>query len=229
MRYSHGQLYYEVMKNVSGQVYNYAIYSHSVAYPNTPSVKVLDAGSQVFCDVDHNNWGLFRELGWDISPDGQQLAVQKIIKDNQGKVTSTIQLVALKSGAVTPLFPQLAPTVVGHDLVLSWAPDNQTILLQSPMFQSSAQTQGPGPGPVAGQGTFYSTTLAAPSVVQTYPYTTNLEYHIGHIFWKPASTTFALYAFQEGSSITNTNIYTFTIGKTQSQVLLDNATSFAWS
>ncbi len=214
MRYSSGQLYYEVMNNVSGPLYDHIIYRHSVVQPGTASVKVLDAGTQVFCDMEHGNTGLFREPGWEISPDGQHLAVQKIVKNSQGQETSTIQSIALKNGAVAPLFPQLTVAVLSHDLVLSWAPDSQTIVLQS-------SSQMPG------QGTFYST--AKSSVVPTYAYTTNFGYHTGHIFWMPNSTTFAFYAFQEYSTAANSSVYTFSIGKTQSQVLLSNATNFAWA
>lgn len=213
MRYSSGKLYYEVMNNVSGSLYDHVIYSHSVAHPDQPTVKVLDVGTQVFCDMEHGNTGLFREPGWDISPDGQYMAVQKIVKSKQGKETSAIQSISLKNGVVTPLFSQLATSVLSHDLVLSWAPDSQTLLLQSPL-------QTPG------QGTFYSITKS--SIVYTYPYMTNFGYHVGHIFWKSNSTTFAFYAFQEYDTTAISSTYTFTIGKTQGQVLLSNATNFAW-
>ncbi len=218
MRYSKGQLYYEVMNYVSGSsaLYDHVIYSHSVTHPNVPTFKVFDAGTQVFCDVAHGNAGQYLETGWDISPDGRHLAVQKIIKDNQGKETSVIQSISLRSGTSITLFPHLPIDALSHDLVLSWAPDNRTVLLQ-------AHSQ------ILRQGTFYSTSFTNPLVVQTYPYSTDFGFHPGHIFWKPNSTTFAFYAFQEYDNNVTANVYTFTIGNAQASVLLSNATNFAWS
>jgi len=219
MRYSNGQLYYETFNPVPGSsvLYDHVIYSHSVTHPNEQTFKVLDAGTQVFCDVAHGNAGLYRETGWDISPDGQHLVVQEIVKNNQGKETSSIQSISLRSGTPITLFSHLPADVLSHDLVLSWAPDNRTVLLQSP-------SQKPG------QGTFYSTTLFTGLLkVQTYPYTTNFGFHPGHIAWKPNSTTFALYAFQEYDKVVTSSVYTFTVGNAHGSVLLSNATNFAWS
>ena len=218
MRYSNGQLYYEVMNYVPGSsaLYDHVIYSHSITHPNEQTLKVFDAGTQVFCDVAHGNAGQYRETGWDVSSDGQHLVVQRIVKNKQGKETSIIQSVSLRSGTLITLFQSLAANVLSHDLVVSWAPDNRTVLLQSP-------SQTPG------QGTFYSTVFTNPSAVQTYPYTTNFGFHMGHIFWKPNSTTFAFYAFQEYDKVVTSSVYTFTIGNARGSVLLHNATNFAWS
>ncbi len=218
MRYSNGQLYYETMTYVAGsnQLYNHTIYSHSVMHSNAPTVKVFDAGTQLFCDVAHGNAGQFREPGWDISPDGQHLVVQKVVRNGQGKETSSIQSIALQSGASITLFSHLPARVLSHDLVLSLAPNSKTVLLQSP-----SQTSG--------QGTFYSTTLLMPAVVQTYTYTTSNGYYVGHIAWKPDSTAFAFYAFQEFDKVVASNVYTSTVGKANGSVLLTNATNFAWS
>jgi len=122
----------------------------------------------------------------------------------------------LRDGGVTSLFPQLATSDLSQDLVLSWAPDSQTILLQLP-------SQKPG------QGTFYSTTLVQPTVVRSYPYMTNFEHLRGHIFWKSDSTSFAFSVFDEINESPVSNVYTFAIGKTQGQVLLSSATNFTWT
>ncbi|MBA2680351.1 MAG: hypothetical protein H0U76_18380 [Ktedonobacteraceae bacterium] len=221
MRLGNGQLYYEAMTKTSGSLYDHVIYSHSIDHPEMPSVKVLDAGTHLFCDDATGNRGQYREPGWDVSSDGQYLVVQKIVRDNQGKETSTIQMISLYDGTVTPLFSQLTPTDLSHDLTLSWAPDHQTIVVQVPTVGKDSAPQQ--------EGTFYSTTVGQPTEVRSYLYKTNFQYQPGRIAWSSDSASFALSVFYETKDNSAANVYDFVIGNEPGHAMLNGATNFIWA
>src|ERR1700730_744109 len=74
MRYSTGQLYYQVVGHPFEQHSQLTIYRHAVDHPAQASVKVLDMGSEAWCGSQQGS-ALIRP-GWDVPPDGQQLAAQ---------------------------------------------------------------------------------------------------------------------------------------------------------
>ena len=213
LRYSSGQLYYQVIEAdpQNSKYIKFVIYRHSTLHPELSNTKVLDSGSEPIPDAGPNTLPCppFTNPGWDISPDGKQLVAQMLSTDSAGHVSSSIRVLHLTDGLLITLFGQLSSHVLTGDVTLTWAPDNQSVLLSS----WSSQV-----GP-------YSAILLQPAQTQAYPPDTT-----GHVVWRPDSSAFALFQFQQYSLGLNNSaqVYMFVPGKSNRQLLLTDAQNFAW-
>lgn len=206
MRYSSGQLYYQVVAHPFEQQSQLAIYSRSLAKPQAQSVQVLSMGSEPWCASQQA--GPYTYPGWDIAPDGQQLAAQMIaVAGGQG--VSTIQSLSLTDHSSTNLFAQLPANLLAHDLALTWGPDSQQVV--------ATALQAPD------QGHPYSASLANPAATQQYDL--NLA---GQVAWRPDSSAFALQSAQSADATAKPDVYVFLTGDTHGRVLLADAYNFAW-
>jgi hypothetical protein len=142
--------------------------------------------------------GPITNLSWDISPDGTHLVTVAIDATN---AQGTVKLVNLKNGnTTTPIFTQVPANegVNSGAIMLSWSPDNQHILLES-------------------YKTLYTSSVSSPSSTQTYQ-----TQYPQHVSWNTAGSAFAT------DNIRTKSVQMYTIGTSNGQVLLTNASDFAW-
>lgn len=207
MRYSSDQLYYQVVAHPFEQHSQLTIYRRSLAQPVQASVPVLDMGSEAWCGSQQGS--AFVYPGWDVSPDGQQLAAQVVQSTNGSSPTSSVQTRNILDDSPTGLLAQLPPAMLAHDLVLTWGPDSQSLVATGLHMYIQ---NGP-----------YSATLANPAGMQTYA-----PGAAGPVSWKPDSSAFAL----QNTDVTDVTdagqIYLFTTGESQGQLLLTNTRDFVW-
>lgn len=223
LRYSSGQLYYQVMETDPQHSKNikFVIYRHSTLHPELPDTRVLDAGNEQLVDTYQGSGppppicAQYENPGWDISPDGKHLVAQMLLTDNAGHVSSSIRVLNVSDGSMVTLFGQVSSDVFKGDVTLTWGPDNQSVLLSS-WFWFGVKISQVGP---------YSATLLQPEQTQAYPPDTN-----GHVVWRSDSSAFALFQFQqyEIESNNTTNVYMFAQGKPDRRLFLMNAQNFAW-
>ncbi len=76
LRYSSGQLFYQVVVHPLEQQSQLVIYRHSVVHPEIPSSQVASQGHEPWCGA--TQVGAYSLPGWDVSPDGEQLVSQMI-------------------------------------------------------------------------------------------------------------------------------------------------------
>lgn len=207
MRYTNGQLFYEIVVHPFEQQSQLVIYRHSLANPAEAASKVIDAGAEAWCATPQS--GAYIRPGWDVSPDGELVVTQMIVSGASEQGTSAIQAVNIKGGGSTNLFTQLSPALLSHDLSLTWGPDSQTVVATQ---YRPLSLDGP-----------YSATMANPTLMQRY--TPNLA---GQIVWRTDSSAFAL---QTNGSVDATGkpaVYLFQTGDTNGRTLLDDAHEFSW-
>ncbi|HEY6542756.1 MAG TPA: hypothetical protein VIZ18_17565 [Ktedonobacteraceae bacterium] len=207
MRYSSGQLYYQVVAHPFEQQSQLTIYHRSIDQSAQPSGKVLDMGSEAWCGSQQGS--AFVYPGWDVSPDGQQLAAQVMQSANAGSPTSSIETRNILDNSPTGLLAQLPSAMLAHDLVLTWGPDSQSLVATE---SHSYSQDGP-----------YSATLANPIGMQTYA-----PGAAGLVSWKPDSSAFALQSTDETDVTGAGQIYLFNTGNGQGQLLLTNTRDFVW-
>lgn len=207
MRYSSGQLYYQVVGYPFEQHSQLTIYRRAVDHPAQASVKVLDMGSEAWCGSQTGN--AFMRPGWDVSPDGQQLAAQVVQTGSASSPTSSIETLNILDNSTTGLLAQLPPAMLAHDLVLTWGPDSQSLVASEAHLLSQ---DGP-----------YSATLANPTSTRAYA-----PGAAGLVAWKPDSSAFALQSTDMADVTDAGQIYLFTTDSTQGQLLLTNTRDFVW-
>jgi hypothetical protein len=207
MRYSSGQLYYQVVTHPFEQQSQMTIYRHAVDHPTLASVKVLDMGSEAWCGSQQGS--AFTRPGWDVSPDGQQLAAQVAQTGNASSPSSSIETLNILDNSTTGLLAQLPSAMLGHDLVLTWGPDSQSLVATEAHLLSQ---DGP-----------YSATLANPVSTQSYA-----PGAAGLVAWKTDSSAFALQSTDMADVTDTGQIYLFTTDTTQGQLLLTNTRDFVW-
>ncbi|HET9999896.1 MAG TPA: hypothetical protein VFQ36_03315 [Ktedonobacteraceae bacterium] len=207
MRYSSGQLYYQVVAHPFTQQSQLTIYRHVVDQPALASVKVLDMGSEAWCGSQQSN--TFTNPGWDVSLDGQQLAAQMVQTGNANAPTSSIETLNMPDNTTTGLLAQLPPAMLAHDLVLTWGPDSQSLVASEAHLLSH---DGP-----------YSATLANPAMTQAYA-----PGAAGLAAWKTDSSAFTLQSTDMSDVTGAGQIYLFNTGDTQGQLLLTNTRNFVW-
>ena len=207
MRYSSGQLYYQVVTHPFEQQSQLTIYRHAVDHPALASVKVLDMGSEAWCGSQTES--AFMRPGWDVSLDGQQLAAQVMQSDNASSPTSSIETLNILDDSPTGLLEQLPSAMLAHDLVLTWGPDSQSLVATEAHLYSQ---DGP-----------YSATLANPASMQAYA-----PGAAGLVAWKTDSSAFALQSTDTADVTDTGQIYLFNTGNSQGQLLLTNTRDFAW-
>jgi hypothetical protein len=207
MRYSSGQLYYQVVTHPFEQQSQLTIYRHAVDHPTLASVKVLDMGSEAWCGSQQGS--AFTRPGWDVSPDGQQLAAQVAQTGNASSPSSSIETLNILDNSTTGLLAQLPSAMLGHDLVLTWGPDSQSLVATEAHLLSQ---DGP-----------YSATLANPVSTQSYA-----PGAAGLVAWKTDSSAFALQSTDMADVTDTGQIYLFTTDTTQGQLLLTNTRDFVW-
>ena len=204
MRYSSGQLFYQVVVNAYEQQSQIVIYRHSVDHPEMPSSKVLEMGTEGWCDLPRS--GPYIKPGWDVSADGEQLVAQMIVNGSQNSGMTNISALDLKDGSTTALFAQMAPQVLSHDLVLNWGPDSQTVVAAQERMLSQ---NGP-----------YSATLANPVAMQQY-----MPNQAGQAAWRTDSSAFVMQSLDTTDA---SDVYVFVPGNTQGQLLLKDVRDFVW-
>ena len=204
MRYSSGQLFYQVIVHAFEQQSQVIIYRHSVVHPEVPSSKVLEMGTEPWCDLPQS--GPYIKLGWDVSSDGEQLVAQMIIDGSPTSGVTSISVLDLNDGSTTALFDQMLPQLLSHDLVLTWGPDSQTVVAAQYHMLSS---NGP-----------YSATLANPAAMQQY-----IPDQAGQAAWRADSTAFVLQSLDTTSA---SDVYLFVTGNGQGQLLLKDVRDFVW-
>lgn len=207
MRYSSGQLYYQVVAHPFEQQSQLTIYRHSVDQPGVASSKVLDMGSEAWCGSQLGN--AFSSPGWDVSPDGQQLAAQVMQTSTGGQTTSTVETLNIADGSTTGLLARLPSAMLAHDLILTWGPDSQTLAATE---AHSFSQDGP-----------YSATLANPAALQ--PYTPGAT---GLVAWKTDSSAFVLQSSDMAAVTDAAQIFLFDTGDVQGQLLMSGARDFMW-
>ena len=207
MRYSSGQLYYQVVAHPFTQQSQLTVYRHAVDQPATASVKVLDTGSEAWCGSQQGN--TFTYPGWDVSLDGQQLAAQVVQAGNANGPVSSIETLNIPGSTTTGLLAQLPPAMLAHDLVLTWGPDSQSLVVSEAHLLSQ---NGP-----------YSATLANPAMTQAYA-----PGAAGLVAWKIDSSAFTLQSTDMSDVTGAGQTYLFNAGSTQGQLLLTNTRDFVW-
>lgn len=207
MRYSDEQLYYQVVTHPFGQQSQLTIYRHAVDHPALASVKVLDMGSEAWCSSQQGS--AFIRPGWDVSPDGQQVAAQVVQSGNASSPSSSIETLNILDNSTTGLLAQLPSAMLAHDLVLTWGPDSQSLVATEAHVFSQ---DGP-----------YSATLANPARMQVYA-----PGAAGLVAWKTDSSAFALQSTDTSDVTGSGQIYLFTTDDTQGQLLLTNTRDFVW-
>ncbi|GAC1357499.1 MAG: hypothetical protein NVS2B12_00950 [Ktedonobacteraceae bacterium] len=205
VRFRNGQLFYEAVTHPYEQQSQIALYTHSVLKPDQQSSKVLDVGSEAWCSMRADSAYIFP--AWDVSPDGEQVATQTIL--------GSVQTVHITDGSTTRLFSDIPARVLSRDVQLTWAPDNQTVVLSQN-------------GSTLAQDGLYSTSLANPVLTQRYTPTLT-----GQVTWRPDSAGFVLQSEQgtqpeSGNSSLPQNVYVFAKGDTHGRLLIADARAFAW-
>jgi hypothetical protein len=208
MRYSNEQLYYQVVVHPFEQHSQFVIYRHSILQPGSPGSVVLQAGSEPWCASQQDS--AFMKPGWDVSPDGEQLAVQVITASDNTQGLSSVKIYNLRDNSTTTLFAQAAATMLGHDLNLTWGPDSQS-LVAATGNSSNAQVG------------LYSASLSNPTVMTQYE--PGLS---GSVTWRSDSADFALSNTNSGEETTASAVYVFTPDTAQGTVLLTDAQNFVW-
>jgi hypothetical protein len=207
MRYSSGQFYYQVVAHPFGQQSQLTIYRHAVDSPSLESVKVLNMGSEAWCGSQTGS--SFMSPGWDVSPDGQQLAAQVVQTGNANSPGSNIETLNILDNSTTGLLTQLPSAMLARDLVLTWGPDSQSLVASEAHLLSQ---DGP-----------YSATLANPASTQAYA-----PGAAGLVAWRTDSSAFALQSTDMADVTDAGQIYLYTTDKTQGQLLLTNTRDLVW-
>jgi hypothetical protein len=207
MRYSSGQIYYQMVTYPFEQHSQLTIYRHAVDHPTLASVKVLDMGSEAWCGSQQGS--AFIRPGWDVSLDGQQLAAQVVQSGNANAPTSSVETLNMLNNSPTGLLEQLPSAMLAHDLVLTWGPDSQSLVAsEAHLF---------------GQDGPYSATLANPASMQSYA-----PGAAGPVTWKTDSSAFALQSTDIADVTGAGQIYLFNTGDSRGQLLLTNTRDFVW-
>ncbi len=209
LRYSSGQLFYQVVVHPFEQQSQIILYSHSLMHPEAQSKQLLQMGSEPWCVTLQS--GSFVRPGWDVAPDGQQLVAQMITSTGPGQAVGTVQVLNLNDHSTTGLFAQIPMSVLSQDTALTWGPDSQTVVATSRQTATIAQS-----GP-------YSTSLANPTATQQY-----VPSLAGQVTWRADSAAFALQNTDGTSTATTANVYVFLPGDTHGQLLLADAHNFTW-
>lgn len=204
VRYRSGQLFYEAVTYPYEQQGRIAIYARSVTKPEQQSTKLFDVGPEVWCSMQADSPYIFP--GWDVSPDGEQVVVQTML--------GSVQVMHVTDHSTTGLFSDVPTSVLSHDVQVTWAPDNQTVVLS----QSSAQAEDG----------LYAASLADPVLTQHY-----MPSLTGQVTWRSDSTAFVLQSGQNtqpegGNRSQPQNVYIFAKGDTHGLLLVANACDFTW-
>jgi hypothetical protein len=207
MRYSKGQLFYQVVVHPFEQKSQLVIYRHSITQSTAQSSKVFDMGSEAWCNDSAG--GAYMRPGWDVSPDGVLLVAQHILTGDANVGKSAVQVHRLDDGSETPLFAQMSPDLLAHDLALSWGPDSQTVVATEnhPLLQK---------GPCVAS-------LADPTAMQQYSLALS-----GPVIWRSDSSAFALQQMDMTDTTGISTVYVFLVGDTHGYTLLTNAHEFDW-
>ena len=207
LRYSSGQLFYQVVVHPFEQQSQLILYSYSLAHPETQSKQLLQMGSEPWCATPQA--GAFVRPGWDVAPDGQQLVAQMITSTGSAQAVGTIQALNLSDNSTTGLFAQVPADTLSQDVALTWGPDSQTVVVTA---NSMSTQRGP-----------YTTSLANPTSMQQYA--PNLA---GQVTWRTDSAAFVLQNTEAMDTTTTPDVYVFSPGDTHGRMLLANAHDFTW-
>ncbi len=207
MHYSSGQLFYQVVVHPFEQHSQLIIDKVALASLQQPVSNVLVMGNEGWCMSSQGN--AYVKPGWDVSPDGEQVVAQMIVAGDTAQGVGTVQVLNMRDNSTTPLFAEAATDVLGHDVILNWGPDSQTVVLSTPHLLTE---HGP-----------YSATLANPSA--TLHYLPNVA---GQIVWRPDGKAFALQSGDALDPMSASNIYVFQTDNTEGFMLLANARNFTW-
>jgi len=205
LRYSSGQLFYQVVVHPFEQQSQIVLYSHSLAHPEMPSKQLLQVGSEPWCAMPQS--GAFVKPGWDVAPDGQQLVAQMITANGSTQAVGTVQSLSLNDTSTTGLFAQLPSNLLSQDIALTWGPDSQKVVATAYHM--------------TGQGGPYVASLANPTATQQYA-----PNAAGQATWRNDSTAFVLQSTDTPD--TTPNVYVFLTGDIHGRMLLADAHDFTW-
>jgi hypothetical protein len=207
LRYSSGQLFYQVVLHPFEQKSQLVVYRHSVVHPEIASSQVISQGYEPWCSA--TQLGAYSLPGWDISPDGEQLVAQMILSGTPGQGVAAVETTDLKDASTTNLFTQLDPDLLSHDLALTWSPDSQVVVAAEahPIIQS---------GP-------FSASLANPGTMQQYSPTLS-----GQLAWRSDGLAFALQRSSIAGDTQPPAVYLFLSGDAHGRLLLTDAQEFSW-
>jgi hypothetical protein len=217
VRYRNGQLFYQAVVHASDATSRLAIYQHAINQSSQASTQLWDLGTETsWCGQKQDGvivaGGPYVFPGWDVSANGKRLVSQTL----NGKIA----VYTIEDLTTVAIFPQLPTDLSGHDILLAWGPDNQTLALadtQRPLGQTK-QNLGP-------YTTFLALGSTQPEAVSAY--TPHLG---GEIIWRADSALFVLQdstATKSGTLLQTT--YSYQIGKAQGQVLLNDAHTFSFA
>ncbi len=207
LRYSNEQLFYQIVVHPFEQQSQVVIYRHSLTHPDAQSTKLTQMGSEPWCTTQQS--GSFVRPGWDITPNGEQLVTQGIAANGPDQSVGMVQSLSLNDGSTTALFAQAPAELLGHDVMLTWGPDSQTVVATT--YHMTSQN-----GP-------YTASLANPTAIQQYA--PNLA---GLVSWRPDSTAFVLQNTETMDTASASNVYVFLTGDTHGRMLLTDAHEFTW-
>jgi hypothetical protein len=207
LRYSNEQLFYQAIVHPFEQQSQVVIYRHSVLHPALQSSILLQVGTEPWCTTPQS--GPFVKPGWDVSPNGEQLAAQMIVANGSNQGVGTVQAVNLNDGSTTGLFAQAPRQLLDHDLLLAWGPDSQMVVATTTHI---IEYSGP-----------YTASLANPTAMQQY-----VPNVAGQVSWRPDSSAFALQNMEMIDTTTTPNVYVFLTGDSPGRILLTDARNFTW-
>lgn len=217
MRYANNMLYFQTVQNIGDQKANLALYGIALNDPLALAHKVTDVGTVQLCLPTGGSAaasGTFVEPGWDVSPDGQYLAIQKVTADNESSHSSQLFLMKLQGTKVSPLTssPSWATPLLSQAVQLSWSPNNRDIVLETMQ--------------VASNGQYWLLSASRSNLASIKTYTIS---NPGNITWRANGSQFALYSTQPHTDAMTSNVVSYQPGKATGQLLLPVAVSFAWS
>lgn len=207
LRYSSGQLFYQVVVHPFEQQSQIILYSRSLAHPETQSKQLLQMGSEPWCADSQS--GAFVKPGWDISPDGQQLVAQMVHATGPTQSVGTVQTLNLNDNSTTGLLTHASTAMLSQDIALTWGPDSQTVVATA--YHMASQS-----GP-------YSASLANPTAIQQYAPSA-----VGQVTWRADSAAFALQNTEPTDTTVSPDVYVFAPGDAHGQMLLADAHNFSW-
>ena len=207
LRYRHGQLYYETVEQPGQQDSHLAVYRLSVNDASAQRQQVADLGKEAWCAGGRSS--ALTQPGWDISPDGTKLAVQKIENGVPGQEASSLTIVPVDGSAAQKVFTQAPVSFLGQNVLLRWSPQGNAVV-------ASERHHITGQGP-------YLVSLDHPQDTQAYA-----PFVSGTVSWRGDGQAFALQSTEAVEGMAPSDVYLFIPGEKNARLLEKDARVFAW-
>ncbi|WP_201378749.1 hypothetical protein [Ktedonobacter sp. SOSP1-85] len=207
LRYRQGQLYYETVEQPGQQDSRLAIYRLSVNDPGAPRQQVVELGKETWCAGGQSS--ALTQPGWDISPDGTKLVVQKIENGTPGQEASSLDIVPVDGSATQKVFLQAPATFLAQNALLRWSPQGNAVV-------ASERHHITGQGP-------YLVSLDHPQDTQAYA-----PFVSGAVSWRSDGQAFALQSSEAVEGMAPSDVYLFAPGEKNARLLEKDARVFSW-